>query len=835
MSVALIKRITANFNLRVPNWDMIGWGREMERNLDILDAVIFAATGIGSVRGVWLNLTGYIIGDRVVDAQDGRIYQCLVGHTSAAAPTTFAQDRVAHPTFWQLLNADVHNRGQWTTATVYNENEFVYDQNRIGITLRDFTSGVSYDADVANGDIETVIDLSFYANIPNDGYVYGAENSSTWKRLATAAPGGDWNFETAVGGTPSVGSIRYNNATPASVTALLIHKTDGSAIVQTTLVNMIAQAGVDLFLGSEKLETKWVVYTVTGPIVDSGAFLTVPVVFKQTGAALTDSEYCRLSPLGGAGSKVVTDDTAPAGPLDGQLWYRTSNGKLYVFYDDGTSSQWVESSGAADATTGINLASYSTQITASSVQTFAPGSTVKITDFNVAEHDPSGFWNATTDVWQPTKAGLYLISGKVMMSMEASKILAMYIYKNTVALQTLGQQASNSVGGNFVTAGGSVLVLMNGSTDFLDARLFHSNVASPVIQPQSSFTATYLGEAGLPTPVVEPVKRGHLWGCVVSNDAGDLVNDLAVSAGECASAQSPYTNMVTTTKMTKRLDAAWTAGDGNGGLDQGSIANTSYHMHRIRNPATGVIDHILSLSHDEILPMTVTIATPAVVTCTDHGLIAGAPIKFVTDGILPTGITPNTQYYVQSTGLTVNAFRISTSNGGADVNTTGSQSGNHQMVPGPLLPAGYTQFRRISSHRRVGGNLIIYKQTDDTFKQAASVDRNSTAAFAAALLSLNIPQGIKVPCLITNTTQVATSSNTVISVGSGDDATVSNTIMSVNAIASESTVDIGAPPPHLTVSNRQAQIFYSVTINSGTIVSNALTSYGYVDTRGRLR
>jgi hypothetical protein len=43
-----------------------------------------------------------------------------------------------------------------------------------------------------------------------------------------------------------------------------------------------------------------------------------------------------------------TDDLPPAGPLqDGQLWWKSSTGVLYLWYDDGNTQQWVAVSGNA--------------------------------------------------------------------------------------------------------------------------------------------------------------------------------------------------------------------------------------------------------------------------------------------------------------------------------------------------------------------------------------------------------------------------------------------------------------------------------------------------------
>jgi hypothetical protein len=79
---------------------------------------------------------------------------------------------------------------------------------------------------------------------------------------------------------------------------------------------------------------------------------------------------------------------------------------------------------------------------------------------------------------------------------------------------------------------------------------------------------------------------------------------------------------------------------------------------------------------------TVTIATPAVFTANDHGLVAGQAIRLFTDGALPTGLTANTGYYVSSTGLTTNDFQLASSYAQAIAgtpvkNTSGSQSGSH--------------------------------------------------------------------------------------------------------------------------------------------------------------
>lgn len=77
---------------------------------------------------------------------------------------------------------------------------------------------------------------------------------------------------------------------------------------------------------------------------------------------------------------------------------------------------------------------------------------------------------------------------------------------------------------------------------------------------------------------------------------------------------------------------------------------------------------------------TMTIATPAVVTETGHGYGAGDKILFRTTGALPTGVTAGQVYFVSATDLTTDTFKFSATDGGAVINTSGTQSGTHTLV-----------------------------------------------------------------------------------------------------------------------------------------------------------
>lgn len=73
--------------------------------------------------------------------------------------------------------------------------------------------------------------------------------------------------------------------------------------------------------------------------------------------------------------------------------------------------------------------------------------------------------------------------------------------------------------------------------------------------------------------------------------------------------------------------------------------------------------------------VTISVASPGVVTWQNHGFQGGQPVIFSSTGALPTGLTAGTVYYVRSDGLTENTFTVATTVGGAGVATTVAGTG----------------------------------------------------------------------------------------------------------------------------------------------------------------
>lgn len=110
--------------------------------------------------------------------------------------------------------------------------------------------------------------------------------------------------------------------------------------------------------------------------------------------------------------------------------------------------------------------------------------------------------------------------------------------------------------------------------------------------------------------------------------------------------------------------------------------------------------------------ITVTIASPGVVTWANHNLSVGTPVIFTTTGALPTGITADTTYY--AIPVNANTFQIATSFAnalaGTAVNTSGSQSGTHTGRRGAIAQQfGPQDTLSVSSSENIDGADFVIR------------------------------------------------------------------------------------------------------------------------------
>ena len=157
---------------------------------------------------------------------------------------------------------------------------------------------------------------------------------------------------------------------------------------------------------------------------------------------------------------------------------------------------------------------------------------------------------------------------------------------------------------------------------------------------------------------------------------------------------------------------------------------------------------------------TVTIASPAVVTKSTHGFLGGERVRLATTGALPTGLTTGTDYYVVY--VNANTFQLSSTLGGASINTSGTQSGTHTYTQSRYgLGDGSTTFnlpnlrdqfvRGYSSTRTLGtGQLdafqghyhnMVANQSNGTAGTGASYTTQATDATRTDLTTAAITDG----------------------------------------------------------------------------------------------
>lgn len=118
----------------------------------------------------------------------------------------------------------------------------------------------------------------------------------------------------------------------------------------------------------------------------------------------------------------------------------------------------------------------------------------------------------------------------------------------------------------------------------------------------------------VPTAATTPVAAGHnttaastafvqtilaatkpVGGLLWSVNAGDATNDIDISVGAMADTTGTFILRLASA-ITKRLDASWAVGTGNGGLDTGAVGNSEYYGWLIARSDTGVVDFLWSLS-----------------------------------------------------------------------------------------------------------------------------------------------------------------------------------------------------------------------------------------------
>jgi hypothetical protein len=118
--------------------------------------------------------------------------------------------------------------------------------------------------------------------------------------------------------------------------------------------------------------------------------------------------------------------------------------------------------------------------------------------------------------------------------------------------------------------------------------------------------------------------------------------------------------------------------------------------------------------------VTISNASPGVVTWASHGLAAGRAVVLTTSGTLPTPLIATNTVYVSATGLNANDFQISLTPGGASINTSSAGSGTHTATCDVYLTQDMTGYQAASFKQNASAITVFFEQSEDaTTWQAA--------------------------------------------------------------------------------------------------------------------
>ena len=159
----------------------------------------------------------------------------------------------------------------------------------------------------------------------------------------------------------SAGISVSGNFTANNITGTLTGNATGTASSLATSRNITIGSVAHAFDGSADVDLTEAIQDTVGAMFSSNTETNITATYQDSDGTI-DLAVTAASSAGGVtsgGSVVTTSDSAPSSPNDGALWFDTTGLKMYVYYADGSSSQWVESTPGAGASSGAAAVSIS--------------------------------------------------------------------------------------------------------------------------------------------------------------------------------------------------------------------------------------------------------------------------------------------------------------------------------------------------------------------------------------------------------------------------------------------------------------------------------------------
>lgn len=299
------------------------------------------------------------------------------------------------------------------------------------------------------------------------------------------------------------------------------------------------------------------------------------------------------------------------------------------------------------------------------------------------------------------------------------------------ASATASLTAAATLGANFNTTiwadyGASVTI------DPDSAELINGN-ATLILQPGQRAEIWCTGTAFVAKVTSDalsgPQLQGYSFGLALTSNAGDAANDVDIAAGAAGSDASPFYLMQLASALTKRIDASWTAGTSQGGLDTGSVsASGTYYIWLIQRSDTLVTDALFSLSS----------TSPTLPSGYDRKRLIGSLARTSSSNSLPTSaLVPDTDVkaWVNFNGTGVVATRASKNVTSITDNGTGDYTVNFATP----LPSGNYVVAGMGAPPAPGGGRG-YIELHSTAAKTSTSCRITTGSVTGAVGAGDLPE-----------------------------------------------------------------------------------------------
>lgn len=268
-------------------------------------------------------------------------------------------------------------------------------------------------------------------------------------------------------------------------------------------------------------------------------------------------------------------------------------------------------------------------------------------------------------------------------------------------------------------------------------RLPYSRVVDVSLTRQDRFAvATGFSVALIVQPatvagILDATHRTKIYADMTEVGADFIVTDAAYKAAQAMFAQNPRPRQIKigyrnpANSITSELDAIYAADPDFYWLGFTAEIRDTINQHLAANWAetkpvlSGLESNDISTETaaaepDKTSTVTITIASPGVVTWTGHTLQNGDQVVLTTSGALPTGLTAGTTYYVVNQAT--NTFQLAATAGGSAIVTTGTQSGTHTATS-PTYGGSIAEYIESKGYDR----SFVFYHTDATLYPALAL------------------------------------------------------------------------------------------------------------------